>query len=312
MKMLRSGSIAALAVLFAIAGCSGGCGNCNVPPINGATVPPGGPTPTPTPTPSPTPTPVPTPVPLACNQGGASIPLGPALAPFALLAGSTITNVGNTLVTYAPGAVTGALNDDLVGVSPGTAITGFYPPGTVTDGPNAIYGAGYNPNTAVPLAAQNALIPANLLVAAKPVTTTFAGGTDLSTASVPGHPTGTLPPGVYNSASTLSIMSGNLTLDGGGSTQSVFVFHIGSGLTTTLGGVASGNVLLTNGATPCNIYWQVGSSAVLGGATFNGNVLANQSITINATIFNGRALATVGAVSIPVAGGSLITNPGGL
>jgi len=70
------------------------------------------------------------------------------------LAGSTITNVGNTLVTYAPGAVTGGTNDDLIGVSPGTAVTGFYPPGTDTDGPNAIYAAGYNPNAAVPAAAQ--------------------------------------------------------------------------------------------------------------------------------------------------------------
>lgn len=70
--------------------------------------------------------------------------------------------------------------------------------------------------------------------------------------------------------------------------------------------VYQGVVLVT-----CNIYWQVGSSAVLGGATFNGNVLANTSITINASIFNGRALAQSAAVSIPVAGGSLITNPGG-
>jgi len=299
MKIFRSSSLIALAALLAITGCGGGCGNCTVPPVNGATLPPGGPTPTPGP------------APLSCNQGAASIPLGPALAPFAVLAGSTVTNVGNTLVTYAPGATTGAFNDDLVGVSPGTAITGFYPPGTVTDGINAIYGAGYNTNAAVPLAAQNALIAANLLVGAKPATTTFAGGTDLATASVPGHPTGTLPPGVYASASTLSIMSGNLTLDGGGSAQSVFVFKIASGLTTTLGGAASGNVLLTNGATPCNIYWQIGSSAVLGGATFNGDVLANQSITINASTFNGRALASIGAVSIPVAGGSSITNPGG-
>ena len=306
MTIFRSSSLIALAALLAITGCSGGCGNCTVPPVSGATLPPAGPTPTPG-----GPTPTPGPAQLSCNQGAASIPLGPALAPFAVLAGSTVTNVGNTLVTYAPGATTGAFNDDLVGVSPGTAITGFYPPGTVTDGVNAIYGAGYNTNASVPLAAQTALIAANILVGAKPVTTTFAGGTDLSTASVPGHPTGTLPPGVYASASTLSIMSGNLTLDGGGSAQSVFVFKIGSGLTTTLGGAASGNVLLINGATPCNIYWQVGSSAVLGGATFNGDVLANQSITINATTFNGRALASVGAVSIPVAGGSLITSPGG-
>jgi hypothetical protein len=299
MTLFRSSSLV-LAALLAVTGCSGGCGNCTVPPINGATIPPSGPTPTPGP-----------PVQLGCSQGAGSIPLGPALAPFAVLAGSTVTNVGNTLVTFAPGATTGAFNDDLVGVSPGTAVTGFYPPGTVTDGVNAIYAAGYNPNAAVPLAAQNALLVAYGLAAGKPVTTTFAGGTDLATASVPGHPTGTLPPGVYHSASTLGIMSGNLTLDGGGNAQSVFIFQVGSGLTTTLGGGASGNVLLTNGATPCNIYWQIGSSAVLGGATFNGNVMANQSITINATTFNGRALASVGAVSIPVAGGSLITNPGG-
>lgn len=72
-----------------------------------------------------------------------------------------------------------------------------------------------------------------------------------------------------------------------------------------------GNLLLQNGANACNVFFQIGSSAVLGGAIFNGNVLANQSITINATTFNGRALTQVGAVSIPVIGGSLITNPSG-
>jgi hypothetical protein len=288
--------ILALVSLVALAAC--GCGTCSVPPINGATLAPGA-------------TPTPPVSPLSCSQGAASIPLGPALAPFALLAGSTITNVGNTVVTYAPGAVTGPLNDDLIGVSPGTAVTGFYPPGTVTDGVNAIYAAGYNANAAVPLAAENALTTAYTTAMGKPAATTFTGGTDLATASVPGHPTGTLPPGVYHSASTLAIASGNLTLDGGGNAQSVFIFQMGSGLTTTLGGAATGNVILTNGATACNIYWQVGSSAVLGGATFYGNVLANQSITINASTFAGRALASIGAVTIPVAGGSQITNPGG-
>jgi hypothetical protein len=73
---------------------------------------------------------------------------------------------------------------------------------------------------------------------------------------------------------------------------------------------------LVNGANPCNIFWQVGSSAVLGGATFYGTVFAYSSITINATTFTGRALAGGsalgdGAVSIPVSNGSIITNPGG-
>jgi len=282
-----------IAILI-LSGCS--CNNCAVPVYH------------PTPVPSPTPTVNPA----SCNnQGSSAIVLGPALAPFAVLAGSTVTNVGNTLVTYAPGAVTGATNDDLIGVSPGSAVTGFYPPGTDTNGSNAIYAAGYNTNAAVPLAAQNALTTAYNTAAGKPATTTFPGTPDLSQQSVPGHPTGTLPPGVYKASSSASIMAGNLTLDGGGNPQSVFIFQIGTTLTTTLNGGVSGNVILTNSASACNIYWQVGTSATLGGATFYGNVLANQSITINATTFTGRALASVAAVSIPVAGGSLITNPGG-
>ncbi len=328
------------------AGCSGGgCGNCTVPPFHGAPAPgtspapgvsatpglsppPSGspapkvspsaapvptPTPTPTPVPPPTPTPIPTPL-LSCNQGGpATIALGPALAPFAVLAGSTVTNVGNTLVTAATGATTNGVNDDLIGVSPGTAVTGFYPPGSDTDGTNAIYAAGYNPNRTTPANAQTALTVAYNTAAGRPATATFPGGTDLSTTKVPGStdPPGTFPPGVYKSATTFSIGTGNLTLDGAGNPQSVFIFQTGTGLTTTGGGTVRGNVNLINGASACNVYWQVGSSAVLGGATFYGNVFANQSITINATSFSGRALAANAAVSIPVAGGSLITNPGG-
>ncbi len=315
--------LAAAFSLTLLAACGGsGCPSCNAPAYNlppGATPPPPGATPTPTPTatPLPTPTPVPTATPaaLSCTQGGVnSITLGPALAPFALLAGSTVTNVGNTLVTYAAGAVTGSVNDDLIGVSPGTAVTGFYPPGTDTDGPNAIYAAGYNTNAAVPLNAENALTTAYNTAAGTASTATVAG--DLSQASSPGYPTGTLPPGVYKSSSSLSIAAGNLTLDGGGHNNSVFIFQMASTLTTTLNGGTSGNILLQNGASPCNIYWQVGSSATLGGQSFYGNVLAYSSITINASTFTGRALAggaTLGngSVSIPIAGGSLITNPGG-
>ena len=220
-----------------------------------------------------------------------------------------MTNVGNTLVSYATGATTLGVNDDLIGVSPGTAVTGFYPPGTDTDGTNAIYAAGFNTNAAVPLAAQNSLTTAYNAAAAAPATATVAG--DLSQASVPGHPTGTLPPGVYKSTSTLSIAAGNLTLDAGGNSQGVFIFQMGSTLTTTLNGGTSGNVILTGGANACNVFWQVGSSATLGGAAFSGDVLANIAVTVNATTFNGRALARSSFVSIPVAGGSLITNPGG-
>ncbi len=277
--------LVALVTLASLAAC--GCGNCTVPAFTG---PPG-----------------PGPVGAStCRQGAAAIVLGPALAPFAILAGATVSNVGNTLVTYAPGALTGGINDDLIGVWPGSSVTGFYPPGTDTDGTNAIYAVGYNPTTAVPQAAQGALTTAFNAAAGKPGATTVAG-------DIGGR---TLTAGVYKSTSSLLIQSGNLTLNGGGNPQSVFIFQIASSLTTVLDGAAGGNVILTNGASPCNIYWQVGSSATLGGATFYGNVLAYSSITINATTFTGRALAGGsalgdGAVSIPVVGGSLITNPGG-
>jgi len=277
--------LSALVALASLAAC--GCGNCNVPAFTG---PPGsGPVGAST-----------------CIQGASAIVLGPALAPFAVLAGAAVSNVGNTLVTYAPGAVTGGTNDDLIGVWPGSSVTGFYPPGTDTDGTNAIYAVGYNPNTAIPQAAQGALTTAYNTAAGKPTTATVAG-------DIGGR---TLTPGVYKSTSTLLIQSGNLTLNGGGNPQSVFIFQIASSLTTVLNGSAGGNVILTNGASPCNIYWQVGGSATLGGATFYGNVFAYSSITINATTFTGRALAGGsalgdGAVSIPVVGGSLITNPGG-
>jgi hypothetical protein len=309
---------AALVAVVSLAAC-GAC-NCNVPGFTpgttgtvgavgagpggvvtpGVVLPPGVIPPVATPPPAV----------LSCNQAAGAFALGPALSPFALLAGATITNTGNTIVTYAAGAVTGSLNDDLIGVSPGTSVVGFYPPGTVTDGQNAIYAVGYNNSPAVPLAAENALTTAYNTLAGVASTTVFPGGQDLSQASVPGHPTGTLPPGVYKSASTMGILSGNLTLDGGGNAQSVFIFQAGSALTTTLNAGVGGNVVLTGGASACNVYWQVGSAAVLGGATFYGNVLANTSVTLTtSTQFTGRALARSGAVTISTA--TLVTDPGG-
>jgi hypothetical protein len=300
-----------LAILAACGG--GGCGTCTVPAYNAVVATPPPAVPTLPPGVAPTPTPTPLPAVLSCNQGGPStIPLGAALAPFALLAGSTITNVGNTFVTYAPGATTGAFNDDLIGVSPGSAVTGFYPPGTDADGPNAIYSATFNTNAAVPLAAQNQLTTVYGVVGGKPANYIVPAPGELSTFMVPGHPAGTLPPGVYSSipASSLSVASGNLTLDGGGNPQAVWIFQAGSTLTTTLNGGASGNIILTNGASPCNIYWWTGTAATLGGATFYGNVLSGSSITLNATTFGGRALARVGAVTISNA--ILVDNPGGV
>jgi hypothetical protein len=307
---LRDGRRLGLAALLvSLAGC-GAC-NCTVPAYTagaaGAPVILGGVALAPGANPPATLPPAGT---LSCSQGAGSVPLGPALSPFALLAGSTITNTGASIVTYAAGAVTGNLNDDLVGVSPGTSVVGFYPSGSVTDGPSAIYAVGSHNDPAVTVAAESALTTAYNVAAGTASTTTFPGGQDLSTAVVGVNPPGTLPPGVYKSPSTLGIFAGNLTLNGGGNPQSVFIFQVGTALTTTFNGGATGNVILANGATACNVYWQVGTSAVLGGASFYGNVLASASVTLtSSTQFTGRALARNGAVTISTA--TLVTNPGG-
>jgi type VI secretion system secreted protein VgrG len=104
-----------------------------------------------------------------------------------------------------------------------------------------------------------------------------------------------LGPAVYSFA-TSAQLTGLLTLNGQGNANALFVFNIGSALTTASNSV----VLLINGANGNNVYWTVGSSATLGtSSVFAGNILADQSITLNtaATITCGRALARVGAVT---------------
>jgi hypothetical protein len=112
----------------------------------------------------------------------------------------------------------------------------------------------------------------------------------------------TLTPGIYKSTSTLLIQSGDLTLDAQGDASAVWIFQIASDFTTIGGGPfpspSGGNVILTNNAQAKNIYWQVGSSATIGDYTsFNGNILALTSITMNAySVATGRMLAINGAV----------------
>jgi hypothetical protein len=198
------------------------------------------------------------------------VPLGTA-GNFGVLAGSAVTNTG-------PTAIIGNL-----GVSAGTAVSGF-PPGTVSGGTHI----GSDP---VAVQAQTDLTAAYLNAAGRPPGTSVAG-------DIGGQ---TLTPGVYTSSSTLGI-TGNLTLTGAG----VYIFQIGSGLTTA----SASQVILAGGATADNVFWQVGSSATLGtGSTFNGNILAQASITVTTgAVLNGRALARTGAVTLAA---NNVTSPGG-
>ncbi len=193
------------------------------------------------------------------------VPLGAAGA-FAVLAGSTVTNTGSTSVT-----------GDL-GVSPGSAVSGF-PPGTVVGTQHV------NDGTA-------AQAQADLTVAYD-----GAAGLTNGAVTVAGNIGGqTLPPGLYKSTSSLEISSGDLTLDAQGDANAAFVFQVASTLTTTSGR----RVILSGGARAANVFWQVGSSATLGTTSaFEGTIMANQSITLTSgATLNGRALARIGAVTL--------------
>jgi uncharacterized protein with beta-barrel porin domain len=194
-------------------------------------------------------------------------PLGTA-ASFGVLAGSTVTN------TNTPTIITGN-----VGVSPGSAVTGF-PPGIVVGG--TIHAA-----DAVALQAQSDDTIAYLNLAGRPVTQ------DLTGQNLGGK---TLTAGVYGYTSSAQL-TGTLTLDGQGNPNSVFIIKIASGLTTA----SSSRILLINGAQGGNVFFQVGASAILGTSTsFTGDILALTSITLDtaASINCGAALAQNGAVTL--------------
>jgi type VI secretion system secreted protein VgrG len=186
---------------------------------------------------------------------------------FAVLAGTpNVTNTGNSVIS-----------GDL-GVSPAASVTGF-PPGRVING---------TIHRADAVAAQ----------AKSDLTTAYndAAGRAL-TASVPAFIGAgeTLAPGVYKASSSLDV-GGSLTLDAGGDPNAVFIFQVPSKLVTD----SASNVMLTDGAQACNVFWQVGSSATLGTSSdFTGTILALTSITVNNGVtIAGRALARNGNVTL--------------
>jgi len=184
---------------------------------------------------------------------------------FAILAGSTVTNTGPSVV-----------NGDL-GLSPGSSVTAF-PPGTLN-------GTQYI-NNAVAVQAQSDLTTAYNSAAGQSCTQNLTGQ------NLGGM---TLNPGVY-CFDTSAQLTGILTLNGQNNPNSVFIFQIGSTLTTA----SDSMVVTTNNTQTCNVFWQVGSSATLGTNTaFKGNILALTSITLNTgASIEGRVLARNGAVTL--------------
>jgi len=188
---------------------------------------------------------------------------------FAVLAGSGITNTG-------PTTVSGTAGGDM-GSSPTVAFTGEAD--VTTTGTKYTAAA-----TAVDDAKADLVLAYDDAAGRIPVNTVSAdlGGQ-------------TLVPGVYNSASSLGL-TGTLTLDAENDPDAVFIFQAGSTLTTA----SASSVVLINGAQPCNVFWQVGSSATFGTTTdFVGHVFALTSITANnRATFDGQLLARNGAVTL--------------
>jgi len=210
------------------------------------------------------------------------VDLGTAVA-YSVLGGQTVTNTGFSVLT-----------GDL-GVWPGNTATGF-PPGIVN-------GTTRLGTAAAGQAQADALIGYNALASMAP--TMDLTGMDLGGL--------TLTPGVYFFSSS-AFLTSTLTLDAQGDPDAQFVFQIGSTLITA----SDSSVVGINGATGCDAWWQVGSSATLGtGTDFIGTIIANTSITLttDASIIHGRAFALNGSVTLDsniVDAGPCIPTPGAI
>jgi hypothetical protein len=205
----------------------------------------------------------------ATVEGGTIAPpaLGTART-FAVLAGATITNTGTATAIFGD-----------VGISPGTALVGLTA-GQVT-------GTLHLGDPAA-MKAEADLTTAYNDLAGRPCQHTM---TDVDLGGK------TLPPGVYCFAVAAAQAVGDLTLDGQGDPNAVWIFQIASTLTIS----PNLSTTMIGGGNACNVYWQVGSSATInGGAQLKGNVFAQASISLlnGANVSPGRTLAQTAAVTM--------------
>ena len=201
---------------------------------------------------------------VAATSGHMCPPLGSSVN-FTVIAASSVSNTGSTTI-----------NGNLA-ISPGTSLTGFYPPGVI----NGIIQLG----TGIALQAQNDVTTAYNYLKGAPVTA------QMSNIDLSGK---TLEPGVYKFDSTAGIdtAAGILTLNGTGT----YIFQVGSALSTA----ANTQIHLINGAKAGCVFWQVGSSASLDqNSIFVGNIFAYASVVFATGItYYGSVYARTAAISL--------------
>ena len=226
-------------------------------------------------------------------------------SPFGAFGGNAgITNQGiNTVI-----------NGSIATTAASTLVTGFHDataiytetPLNVGNVTGAIATAPPMPGTATSFAiAQQALLDANAAyLSISPAS--MPGGIDPGAGELGGL---TLAPGIYKSNSgTFNISNGNLTLDAQGDPNAVWIFQTAAGLTVGIAGpTGAKSVVLINGALPKNVFWYVGSTAIIngaGGGTMVGTIIANSGVTFSTagnavqTVLNGRALSLVSSVTM--------------
>jgi hypothetical protein len=211
---------------------------------------------------------------------------------FTVINGSIGTTAAATLITGFHDGTTGDIYTETPlnkGLVTGRIHTAPPAPGSATSAAIATLAL------ADAVAAYNSISPAS-----KP------GGIDPGAGELGGL---TLQPGIYKAAGgTFNITNGPLVLDAKGDANAVWIFQTAAGLTVgTAGPAGAKSVLLINGGQAKNVFWHVGSAAVIngaGGGVMTGTIIANSGITFSTagnvvqTVLNGRAISLVSSVTM--------------
>jgi hypothetical protein len=251
------------------------------------------------------------------------INLGSA-TPYAIAATAGVTNTITAPITHINGNVVldpnMTCNSVTVDNAGGFGLCGGMPPiisGTVITN---LY-----PDTTTSTAIRAALSAAFLSItppAGPPAAGTLGGGTPIAAPTTMGDVAGNAPvrndnwftPGVYTSITSI-LITDDVTLDGQGDPNAVFVFQSASTLTTADGAPSPGahtRILLTNGTKASNVWWQVASSATIGSySEFQGNILAAHDITMKTgATACGRSMAGAGGSGAFVFDSNVVSVPG--